>query len=538
MPKQSKSAGIIFFWCIACLFAGLTLWVISDVEAGWHACKFDEKYVFTSVHSFYLIKTPEKILRHILFAGPYLFGRITFYVPVLVAAIPTHFLGDAGQIFGTRIAESFILFSAYFLITLTFVKTWHFRALALLAVFTLPYTQYFAVVSKPEMILLFNLLLFLIIFLKKGAQNSWAWLFLGLAYGAKISLLPFVLVIMPIAFFLIYQKFTITKALRVMLLNILVFMSGLALAAPTAFTRPEKYLALFLNKGAYSSYEDKSVDFFEWLHYIFLEYFYSGSFLIGAILLTGLIACSLYCFSILKEKGLTTLFSDRIFILIMTGLSFLLPPMLFISRKLDRGHYLHLGFIFIWIAIFILIEHFGASKSFSTVRKKQIQHCIFGGILLALLPQLWGSVRYSTELALESQSETFLALQRDFIKFDSFVRVLHKKTGQIITVNYDPELLRVHPYKSQSYIHPYYNFSKAHEWVKGYELTYSSTDRSNYPERLKEFPKTMARHQMFADEYAGFKRHVIGQSSTPEPPVYKELNIGLEKARLWMKVSE
>lgn len=537
MQTTSRSLGFLFFISVSFFFVALTFWLISDVEAGWHACKFDEKFVFIVIQGLFEQPSLTKTFHQLIYGGPYIFGRITYYIPLLLSFIPAQIYGDPGQLIGTRFAESLILLAVYFLLVLSFIKTWHFRALTLIALFSLPYTQYFTYVSKPEMILLLNLFFFLLIYIKKGPQNYWSWFFLGLAYGAKVSLLPFVLFIFTITIFILYKDFETKRVIQSFLISCIIFILGLCLAAPTIIVHPHNYINIFLNKGIQSSFEDSSVDFFEWMHYIFTTYFYPSSYVLGGLFCVGILAICIYGTSFFTQHGFIALLKNKIIIFMMTGLSFILPPMLFITRKLDRGHYLHIGFIFLWISIVMLIECI-ENLNWQKKQKKVLQALLFIGIFSALLPQMWGSISYSKKLANETKSPSFLVQRQDFALFDNFVRKLNQKKRRPITVNYDPSLLRVHPYKSQAYIHPYYNFSTPHAWGKGYDLTYSSIGRSNYPERLRELPKTMARHQMFANEYAGFKKHVIGQSPNPAPPVYKELDIGLKKARLWMKISE
>lgn len=536
MEKYIRLGSGLFLLGVFSLFAYLMLISSFDVAPGWHACKFDEKLVFNTVKGLHLCETLREKFLVLVYGGPHMFGRITYYLPMLFSALPLSILGDSAFLASIRLVQATLLTTSYLLLVFFFIRRLHFRALALLALMVLPYTPYFSIVAKPEGILLLFLTIFLILVSRKGWGICYPWFFLGLAYGAKVSLLPFVL-FLSIVSVLYFVSGNRGQLLGGIFKNILAFLSGLCIAAPTVIVLPQRYLEIF-TKGAPSSFEDSSVDFFEWVVYISTSHFHRGSIFVAAFLGGGLVCLAVYFMRTSRCKNFVEVVTDELFVMVMGALSFLLPPMLFITRKIDRGHYLHIGLALLWIAIFMFFERKLDSGRFRPVVAKGFSLCFSIVLGCVLYPQLSWSVTEFTKLANYTTSSRFLQRQNDFTKFDGYIRSLSKKLGRPVTVNYDPSLLRAVPFISKDYITPYYNHSKPHDWKIGNDITLSSVHRSNYEGHLRSLPPTMKRYKMYADEYDAYKKHVVLEGVCLEKPCYQFVDLGMHDARMWVKLPE
>jgi len=120
---------------------------------------------------------------------PHIYGRILWNISAIFSFLPEKFWGVSGQIIATRFTHAIIQLLAYGLLVFTFIRSWILRGLAILLLVALPYTAYFATMPKPEPIQLLCLALFLAFSARNQFRFGYYWVFLGLAFGAKISAL-------------------------------------------------------------------------------------------------------------------------------------------------------------------------------------------------------------------------------------------------------------------------------------------------------------------------------------------------------------
>lgn len=120
----------------------------------------------------------------------YRYGRILWNSIALIALIPAKLFGEAGQILASREAGVIFLLASYLLLTRTFLQKPAIRFLALFTLISLPYNSYYMSMPKPEPIMLLCAALFLFFYKKNNLTlGKPYWIFLGMAFGAKISFL-------------------------------------------------------------------------------------------------------------------------------------------------------------------------------------------------------------------------------------------------------------------------------------------------------------------------------------------------------------
>ena len=122
--------------------------------------------------------------------GDYRYGRLLWNAIALFALIPAKLLGEAGQIIASREAGVACLLLSYLLLTYTFIQKPAIRFIALLTLISLPYSSYYMSMPKPEPIMLLCAALFLYFYKRNDLSLGRPyWIFLGMAFGAKISFL-------------------------------------------------------------------------------------------------------------------------------------------------------------------------------------------------------------------------------------------------------------------------------------------------------------------------------------------------------------
>lgn len=120
----------------------------------------------------------------------YRYGRILWNSIALIALIPAKLFGETGQIIASREAGVFFLLASYLLLTHTFIQKPAIRFLALFTLLCLPYSSYYMSMPKPEPIMLLCAALFLFFYKKNNLTlGKPYWIFIGMAFGAKISFL-------------------------------------------------------------------------------------------------------------------------------------------------------------------------------------------------------------------------------------------------------------------------------------------------------------------------------------------------------------
>jgi hypothetical protein len=163
----------------------------------------------------------------------YRYGRILWNSIALVALIPTKLFGEAGQIIASREAGVIFLLASYLLLTLTFLQKPAIRFLALFTLISLPYSSYYMSMPKPEPIMLLCAALFLFFYKKNNLLlGKPYWIFLGMAFGAKISFLPPLLILCGTSVLVQFNKKHFQLLITNSLLSILYIAFGFVIANP------------------------------------------------------------------------------------------------------------------------------------------------------------------------------------------------------------------------------------------------------------------------------------------------------------------
>ena len=232
------------------LYLALAAAANADVTVGRFALFMDERITFDGVKNILHPKGCHHFIWSITDGGDHRYGRSLWNFMALFSFLPERFFGDAGQIFAGRMTGVLILLSAFVLLAVTFVKRWFLRFLLLASLLAMPYTDYYMSMPKPEPLQMLLLAAFLYFFKRNNMSfRGGYWIFLGLAFGTKISTLPMVGVF-AIGASLNYlprlDRLDMNESVRDVLCSLGYFLLGLGLAVPILLPNILFYLVAFV----------------------------------------------------------------------------------------------------------------------------------------------------------------------------------------------------------------------------------------------------------------------------------------------------
>ncbi|UFS69737.1 hypothetical protein LPW11_17805 [Geomonas sp. RF6] len=205
----------------------------ADLTVGRFALFMDERITFDGVKNILHPAGWSHFLWSIADGGDHRYGRSLWNSMALFCALPEYFFGEPGQIFAGRMSGVVILLSAFLVLTFTFVKRWYLRFLLMASLLAMPYADYYMSMPKPEPLQMLFIAIFLYFFRKEemSFRGSY-WIFLGLAFGTKISALPLVGVFGAAAIIKGFSRRGLDQSVCELLRAAGFFLAGLALAVP------------------------------------------------------------------------------------------------------------------------------------------------------------------------------------------------------------------------------------------------------------------------------------------------------------------
>lgn len=389
--------GIIFF--AFSIYANINL--IHPLET-----YIDEQVTFKGVDRILRADSASQFWWEISNGGDLRYGRILWYTLAAVGYIPFSIWSIEGIILTGRLISASFLISAYALLTITFISNWRLRIPCFLILLSLPFSSYFSTIPKPEPFALLSLGIFLLLAKKNSlVLNKPYWIWLGIAFGCKISFLP-ALVILLISAAWINNLSAVNKRhqCELLLKNIVYLYVGFCIAMPI-FITPSMivlimlffiYLILrtFLNKnlsfvlslfvvaaiitvpalrdllpfnlGIRSAIEEyiyatfykinkgfNSTEIYsslDWLSYFIKSWTFSPSFIAQIILIIMGLLFTTMLFNVPASSG-TRAIKAQLLIPLAIGLLLSANPIFAVTNRL-WGMYLLPGFVFLVIACF------------------------------------------------------------------------------------------------------------------------------------------------------------------------------------------
>lgn len=281
------------------------------------------------------------------------YGAVFFNSGALLAWLPAKLWGETGQIVATRMAQAIQLLASYLLLSACITPI-SLRALFLALVLLLPHTPYYSALPKPEP----NQLLFLALYLwyshRHGFRLGRSWVFLGLAFGAKISSLPLLAPFALASVLEMKENFSgwrnVTRSLCT---GTIAFFSGFFVAVPSLLIglllRERYYLEDYLNwtfRFTGHGADRTDVGPLDWIRFIAGEWLGTPSQL-AALLLTALLVISLILLARLLIHG------DRKsrFAAVTFTAGLITNTVIILKVKRVWGMYLHVGTVLMLLSL-------------------------------------------------------------------------------------------------------------------------------------------------------------------------------------------
>lgn len=281
------------------------------------------------------------------------YGRVVFYTDALFAWLPYKIWGIEGMVYAIRMTHSLWLLLGLLILNATFLKERLHKFLFLFGSFGLYYTLYFIQMPKPEPLQLVFLALFVRGFVKKEYQFGIHFIWLGLAFAAKVNvlvILPFMFLIPVVHHWNKGIKTNVQQAIK----GVLFFISGFFIGMPCLLLSSIQpvYLQTYLKKtifGAEKNYDDVSLTAIDWIR-AGLGGSYFGNSWGGYVLVVLAMALLIYLgVRYLQIKKMSQP-------LLLLGIGMVLMGFIFVMTKRLWPHYLWTGYIFVWLGILVFLS--------------------------------------------------------------------------------------------------------------------------------------------------------------------------------------
>lgn len=543
--------------CIAFLY--FNIYANTDLALGRFVLDMDERTAFNGVHKILHPIDLENFLWSIRDGIDHRYGRIFWNAMAAASYLPEKIFGESGQIIASRGLQVFLLFMVASFFSYYLVETWYSRFTIFLAIFALPFSAYYQTNPKPEPIQLFFLSLYICYYLKNRMNFGWYWIFLGLAFGAKISTLPAVAIFFLASTLVNYHNLSGRKT-RSTLNAMMWFAFGFSLAVPI-FLFPfvilvGSYVALLVMNAAIKNHYRKpilffaflfflavlyrsgkapfirwfsntflstthgsdqaSIGFFRWLNYFFGEWLNASSYISATFILIIFTPALLIILNWI-EKNKISKHMLALLTVFFAGLT--LNFSIFISAQRLWGFYLFPGTVLLIISIVGICDN-GINcpqysknivlKTTSIIAISVI--CIFS--ILFFLPQ---TIYQLEKAASRTNEKTYILELQSFSESQDFLLQFSQEKHHRIRVMYTPSLFL--PNSTDRY--EIVDFSGPYQWgneedevlVLGKNHTLNG---ATYPKDSVEFPSQM-------EERKGYQRFVTNNGKACKEPFCYEV---------------
>ena len=474
---------LISFFLIAIIFISLLIPANRDLVNSF-SLFMDERISFDGVSNILHPNGVSDFIWSITDGGDHRYGRIFWNSIAIFVFLPEYFLGEFGQIFFTRMFHVFVLIASFFILTRTFIQNSILRVILFFCLLNIPFSDYYMTTPKPEPIQLFFISIFLFYYRKLDMKlDSFYWIFIGLAFGAKISTLPLIIIfLLPGVFDLVYNKenhllekyiiaffyfvFGVVIAVPILALPVLIsfifYYLIIKLFSVNLYQKISIILAIvlinlstslllffkyniitgfalwggstFLNTSHGSNNSD--IGILNWLEYLFYGWFSAPAIFLTAICIISLTLLIRYfnnIYSINFSK------SSQIPILLILAGTF---SSVVIFLTVDRlwGFYLFINSALILVGIFAIIEKNIFNKTFSNSFNYYLSNAL---LLIFLITAIffWFPKNYNKFISLSerTQSIEYLEDYKSYKQILNFVEQLPKKNKKY-SITYDPSL--------------------------------------------------------------------------------------------------
>lgn len=522
--NRSQGLGLAVIVSIALFFTVLAVLANSDLTAGRHVLFMDEHITFDGVRKILHPESLEDFFYQVLLGKDHRYGRVLWNVSALFSAIPEHYWGIKGQIIATRMVQYAALLAGCLILSLTFLRSWPFRALGLLLLLALPTTDYYASMPKPEPLQFLFLSLFLWRARKNGFAFGWHWIFLGLAFGAKISVLLLLPVFAILGFLVSTENRSITHTVKKLSNAGAAFIVGFFISEPInlmsilfrTIKPTETYIRhTFKNTG--HGRDDASIGLAGWISHLINKYTTMPSFMvvvtaIAAFIVVLIVVRELYHdYPAMKPRpgnGYALLIDKYSgLLLLLAGFILIFPVMLTVRRIWD--FYLHSGICLMGIGVVAMIEGGLALPKESSGRYDVPRLASLCLLLLLTFQTLFflvpGTTRDFLELSRRTESAEYKKKLYEYEYLSDMFTAVALKMGRPLSVYLDPHMFDLDSndyFTTKKFWGPFVYWSEEFDFVLYYKKDHAP--EGDIP------PPTSVEYDQIVKERAMSREHISG----------------------------
>lgn len=516
LPIRLRASWALLATLMVCLGWGLLVTRANiDLKNGRYVLFMDERITFDGVGKILHPESLKSFFDAVVDGNDQRYGRSLWYVAAACSWLPDLIWGEPGRIVATRMMQFFCIILSVYLLAWSLLTSGFLRIIFFLVVFSLPYSEYYVSMPKPEPLQLLFFSLFIFYFKKMRMQWGWPWIFLGLSFGTKISFLPLVLIFFLTSWLFVdregdrgaddYKRaffwFYVGLALAVPILLVavptglflyflFVYVSRLlglqnnvknyaflfsAIVSLLVSKRQLKvwfkYTFLNTTHGA----DQSDVTPYTWLSYYLNQWLeapqgVSITFVVLSFLLLVLTCFTALNWKAIEQKKLSKVNVPLMLIIFFCGLSLILSIFLKVHRL--WGFYLWTGTVLMLVGILSMIESSFINeqrKSLRLLRVQKITGTIVGTLLVVLLA-FWLPSSYAKlkQLSERTQSEDFKKQNTIYWEVMDFFNALKTKSGETIKVVLDPVLFPVAlttPFETREFWGPYVEWENRDDYL-------------------------------------------------------------------------
>ncbi len=529
-----------------------------DLSMGRYALFMDERITFDGVRAILQPANVQSFFFAITDGGDNRYGRILWTAMAAFSWIPELVFGEQGQIIAGRIWQTLLISASVVLLSLAVLRTWLSRILFAVVALCIPFGAYYSTMPKPEPLQLFFMSLFVFFaFRKPDSLLGKHWIFLGLAFGAKIATLPALVVFSAVA--LIMDR-SVDKA-RKAHVSILATVLGLGLAVPLllpasificllglayqALDKANKFkltnyliadvtlllVFLLIFKGNTDTWiqstflstthgaDQESVNFASWWEYLNSEWISKWP----ALSLTfAFVSVLLFLAPLLLINGKKLNFIKQnlsAYTLVLAGTA--LNAAIMISAHRLWGFYLYPGFFLQIIAMFILMERFIRPELELNLGSKTLLRALAGiqtVLLAALLLISWApsaSAEYSKAWG-RTQTQEFKLENESYLALEQFLNEFGKNSDRKISAVITPTIFHRESDEVFEVIEFWGPYSY---WETATDLLVLS--KNNVPGG-EPYAMDSPEYERYLQEQEGYPKHVSEDGNCEVAPCFKK----------------
>jgi hypothetical protein len=412
------------------------------------------------------------------------YGRIFWNSAAIFSYLPEKLYMNTGQIIATRLLQYVFILMSYFIIAFGLIRWWLLRILTLLVFFSIPFASYFFTMPKPEPLQLLFISTFIFYFVKKKAAFSNYWIFLGLAFGVKISTLPLIPFFFTISYFFNYKLITFKNIINSMMKISFPFLIGLSISVPILIL-PSALIILGINVFKHFYYkqsfrkiyliilsmiyllfliiynfevvdiwisstllntahgsDDSHINFIHWFNYFTKEWL-SGNIFMNYLLI---ISCILLIFKSIHTIKTNKYFKDINFLaicILFSGIILNLLVFLFVKRL--WGHYLYIGILIFITGILILMDQYYFQISSKKIKKYEYLY-IFSLVFYFFFHAInYWIPQTITDLNKSANRTKSIEYKKNLLSYNimnNYLTKISQKRQHILNISIDPNVFQ------------------------------------------------------------------------------------------------